>query len=234
MTTSKNRKTWHELNAENSWTMFKVISEFVEGFETLNRVGPCVTIFGSARTKPGTKYYKLASEIAGLLCNDGFGVITGGGPGIMEAGNKGAKEVDGISVGLNIDLPFEQNSNPFIDDDKNLYHRYFFVRKVMFVKYAQAFVAMPGGFGTMDELFEVLTLVQTKKISPVPMILFGSEFWTGLKDWMKETMLDSFQNISGNDLDLLPVTDDPKEVVKLIKNFYENNRSGELRPNYSL
>lgn len=234
MTTSKNRKTWHELNAENSWTMFKVISEFVEGFETLNRIGPCVSIFGSARTKPGTHNYKIASEIAGLLCNEGFGVITGGGPGIMEAANKGAKEVDGISVGLNIDLPFEQNSNPFIDDDKNLFHRYFFVRKVMFVKYAQAFVAMPGGFGTMDELFEVLTLVQTKKISPVPVVLYGSEFWSGLKDWIQHTMLNSFGNISPKDMDLLPVTDSPEEVVRIIKNFYEINRSGELRPNYSL
>ena len=214
--------------------MFKVLSEFVEGFEKLNRIGPCVSIFGSARTKPGTKYYKLASLMAAKLSDEGYGVITGGGPGIMEAGNKGASEAKGISVGLNIDLPFEQNSNPFIDDDKNIFHRYFFIRKVMFVKYAQAFIALPGGFGTMDELFEVLTLIQTKKISRVPVILMGIEFWTGLIDWVKSTMLDEHQNISPGDLDLLPMTNDPDEVLRLIAEFYEGEGHAELEPNYTL
>ena len=158
----RNMKQWNTMKGENSWTLFKVISEFVDGFETLNRIGPCVSIFGSARTKPGSKYYEIATNIAKRLTEEGYGVITGGGPGIMEAGNKGAYESSGISVGLNIELPFEQNHNPYIDPDKNLNHRFFFVRKVMFVKYAQAFVVMPGGFGTMDELFEVLTLKQRK------------------------------------------------------------------------
>ena len=167
-------KQWaRNIKGENSWTMFKVISEFVDGFETLNEIGPCVSVFGSARTKPDHPYYKKAVDIGRLLTEAGYGVITGGGPGIMEAGNKGASLYGGKSVGLNIDLPFEQNHNAFIDPDKNLDFRYFFVRKVMFVKYAQAFVALPGGFGTMDELFEVLTLVQTTKIKPVPIILVG-------------------------------------------------------------
>jgi uncharacterized protein (TIGR00730 family) len=179
-------KQWgRSLQGENSWTMFKVLSEFVEGFETLNQIGPCVSVFGSARTKPDQPYYQLAVEIAKQLTEAGYGVITGGGPGIMEAGNKGAALAGGKSVGLNINLPFEQSHNPFIDPDKNLNFRYFFVRKVMFVKYAQAFVALPGGFGTMDELFEVLTLIQTQKISPVPVILVGTKYWQGLKDWIQ-------------------------------------------------
>ena len=175
-------RKWTTIKGENAWTMFKVLAEFVEGFERLNEIGPCVSIFGSARTKPDQFYYLKAVEIAKELTDAGYGIITGGGPGIMEAGNKGASEEGGVSVGLNIDLPMEQNHNGFIDSDKNLDHRYFFVRKVMFVKYAQAFVVLPGGFGTLDELFEVLTLVQTKKISRVPVILFGIEFWSGLKD----------------------------------------------------
>ncbi len=232
---SKQVKEWNELKGENSWTMFKVISEFVEGFEKMNEVGPCISIFGSARTKSGTKYYEMATEIARMLTDEGFGVITGGGPGIMEAGNKGAYENGGSSVGLNIDLPFEQNDNPYIDSDKNMNFRYFFVRKVMFVKYAQAFVVMPGGFGTMDELFEVLTLIQTKKISSVPVILFGSEFWSGLKEWIINVMLKEFHNISEADIDLIPITDDPNEVVDIINTFY--NREDDrhiLKPNYSL
>ena len=184
-------KKWgRQLKGENSWTMFKVLSEFVEGFETLNEMGPCVSIFGSARTKPDHPYYKMAVDIARLLTEDGFGVITGGGPGIMEAGNKGAHLYGGKSVGLNINLPFEQSHNQYIDNDKNLNFRYFFVRKVMFVKYAQAFIALPGGFGTMDELFEVLTLVQTGKISKVPIILVGKDYWTGMKEWIQTVMLD--------------------------------------------
>ncbi|MBR9921394.1 MAG: TIGR00730 family Rossman fold protein [Bacteroidetes bacterium] len=220
------------MKGENSWTMFKVLSEFVDGFEILNAVGPCVSVFGSARTKPDDKYYKLAVQISRRLTDEGYGVITGGGPGIMEAGNKGAYLNKGTSVGLNINLPFEQSHNPFIDPDKNLNHRYFFIRKVMFVKYAQAFVALPGGFGTMDELFEVLTLIQTNKISRVPVILVGKEFWGGLKDWITDTMLGKENNISPGDLDLLPLTDDPEEVVKLINDFYDE--SHELKPNYEL
>lgn len=227
----KEMKQWSKLKGENAWTMFKVISEFVEGFETMNHVGPCISIFGSARTKPGAPYYELTTKVAARLVEEGFGVITGGGPGIMEAGNKGAKEAGGASVGLNIDLPFEQSHNPFIDPELNLNYRYFFVRKVMFVKYAQAFVAMPGGFGTMDELFEVLTLIQTKKISPVPVILVGKTFWQGMIDWVKDIMLDQEGNISPGDMSLLPIVDDPDEVVKIIHDFYQGH---EISPNYEL
>ncbi len=227
-------KTWGKsIKAENSWTLFKVISEFVEGFESLNEIGPCVSVFGSARTKPNHPFYQLAVEIGKQLTEAGYGVITGGGPGIMEAGNKGASLAGGKSVGLNIELDFEQGSNPFIDRDKSLDFRYFFVRKVMFVKYAQAFVVLPGGMGTMDELFEVLTLVQTKKIDRVPIILVGSEFWSGLKSWIKTIMLEEAHNISPKDLDLLPIVDEPKEVIDLINAFYERREDG-LIPNYTL
>ena len=230
------KKQWSgSLKGENSWTMFKMISEFVEGFEKLNKIGPCVSIFGSARTKPDNKYYKLAVDIARRLTEEGFGVITGGGPGIMEAGNKGASVYNGTSVGLNIHLPFEQSHNPFIDKDKNLNHRYFFIRKVMFVKYAQAFVALPGGFGTIDELFEVLTLVQTKKISPVPIILVGVEYWSGLKKWVQDTMLGMENNISPEDLKLLPIVDEAEDVIKIINDFYaEEKGEHRLQPNYNL
>jgi uncharacterized protein (TIGR00730 family) len=226
------RKKWASMKGENSWTMFKVLSEFVDGFEILNTIGPCVSVFGSARTKPDNKYYKLAVQIARELTDEGYGVITGGGPGIMEAGNKGAYLNKGTSVGLNIDLPFEQNHNPFIDPDKNLNHRYFFIRKVMFVKYAQAFIALPGGFGTLDELFEVLTLIQTNKITRVPVVLVGTSFWSGLKGWITETMLEKENNISPKDLELLPTTDDPKEVIRIINDFYAETH--ELKPNYEL
>ncbi len=232
---TKQTKQWEVIKAENSWTMFKVLAEFVEGFETMNKIGPCVSIFGSARTLPGTEYYELAVEIARLLTDEGYGVITGGGPGIMEAGNKGAKLNGGASVGLNIELPFEQNGNPFIDDDKNLQYRYFFVRKVMFVKFAQAFVVLPGGFGTMDEVFEVLTLIQTNKISKVPVILVGSEFWSGLKEWIINVMLKKYNNVSERDIDLIPITDDPKHVIDIINKFYEDEKDGhKLKPNYEL
>lgn len=225
-------KKWSKIKGENSWTMFKIMSEFVEGFETLNNVGPCISIFGSARTKPEDKYYKLATQVAKQLTEEGYGIITGGGPGIMEAANKGAFENNGVSVGLNIDLPFEQTHNDYIDVDVNLDHRFFFVRKVMFVKYAQAFVVMPGGFGTLDELFEVLTLIQTTKITPVPIILMGSEFWTGLLDWIKGTMLDKFGNISAKDLDLIPIIDDPDEVVNTINKYYAaDGDDHQLKPN---
>ena len=213
--------------------MFKVISEFVEGFESMNEMGPCVSVFGSARTKPNHEYYKIAVDIARLLTEAGYGVITGGGPGIMEAGNKGAHLYGGRSVGLNIDLPFEQGSNQYVDLDANLEFRYFFVRKVMFVKYAQAFVALPGGFGTMDELFEVLTLVQTKKITKVPVVLVGSQFWGGLRGWIKEMMLEQQHNINPPDLDLMPVVDKAEEVVQIIDSFYAT-KGEELRPNYEL
>lgn len=227
-------KTWGKsIKAENSWTLFKVISEFVDGFETLNEIGPCVSVFGSARTKAGQPYYQLAVKIGEKLTEAGYGVITGGGPGIMEAGNKGASMAGGKSVGLNIELEFEQGHNPYIDYDKNIDFRYFFVRKVMFVKYAQAFVVLPGGMGTMDELFEVITLVQTRKIDRVPIILVGSEFWSGLKTWIKNVMLEQAGNISPEDLDLLPIVDDPKEVIELINAFYERQEDG-LQPNYTL
>jgi uncharacterized protein (TIGR00730 family) len=224
-------KEWEAGQGENAWTMFKVISEFVDGFETLNKIGPCISIFGSARTKSDDPYYQLAVDIAAKLTEEGYGVITGGGPGIMEAANKGAFEADGVSVGLDIDLPFEQFVNKYVD--KNLNHRYFFVRKVMFVKYAQAFVAMPGGFGTLDELFEVLTLIQTKKISGVPVVLVGKEFWGGMVDWIKNVMLDKYSNISAKDMDLIPIVDDPQEVVQIIRDYY-NDKTHQLKPNYTM
>ena len=222
------RRSWTELKAENSWTMFKILAEFVEGYDRLNKIGPCVSIFGSARTKPDNKYYQLATDVAAKLVDAGYGIITGGGPGIMEAGNKGAREAQGPSVGLNIDLPFEQGFNQYIDIDKVFNFNYFFVRKVMFVKYAQAFVVLPGGFGTLDELFEVLTLVQTKKITPIPVILMGKEFWGGMKAWIEEVMYEKFHNISPGDADLLPITDDPEEVVHIINEFYTKR---SLTPN---
>ncbi len=226
-------KKWTELKGENSWTLFKVIAEMVDGFEVLNRVGPCISIFGSARTKPGDLYYEKASEIGKRLTDEGYGVITGGGPGIMEAGNKGAFDAKGVSVGLSIDLPFEQSYNKFIDFDKLLKHRYFFVRKVMFVKYAQGFVVMPGGFGTMDEFFEVLTLVQTKKISRVPIILFGVDYWSGLRDWLIKTMDQEYHYINPNDMDLFHITDDIESVIYHINTFY-GARDDRYKPNYEL
>lgn len=226
-------KQWSQIKGENAWTMFKVIAEFVDGFESLNRIGPCISLFGSARTKPDNPNYQLAVRIAQKLTDAGFGVITGGGPGIMEAANKGASLQGGVSVGLNIDLPFEQSHNAYIDADKNLNHRYFFVRKVMFVKYAQGFVVLPGGFGTLDEAFEVLTLIQTKKISPVPVVLVGSAFWNGLKEWIVSVMLEKESNINREDLDLLPIMDEPEDVVQYINDFYAQ-RGDLLSPNYTL
>ncbi len=221
------RKWSSSLKGESSWRIFKIMSEFVEGFETMNKIGPCISIFGSARTKPGTPYYQLSVDLAKALVADGYGVITGGGPGIMEAANKGAREVNGKSVGLNIDLPHEQSHNPYIDSDKLINHRYFFVRKVMFVKYGQAFIFLPGGFGTLDELFECLTLIQTKKISKVPVILMGSEFWEGMMDWIKAVLLEQEGNISPKDIDLFQITDDIPEVLKIINEF-----EGTLEPNF--
>jgi len=226
-------KQWKEMKGENSWTMFKVLAEFVEGFEKMNKQGPCISIFGSARTKPDEKYYQMAVDVARGLVLEGFGIITGGGPGIMEAGNKGAHLENGLSIGLNIELPFEQSGNQYIDPDKNIDHRYFFVRKVMFVKYSQAIVVMPGGFGTLDELFETLTLIQTDKITKVPVILVGTDFWSGLVDWIKGTMLDQFSNISADDIDLIPIVDRVEDIVEIISDFYGAS-ANELKPNYQL
>lgn len=223
------QKTWNEVKTNDSWGIFKIMSEFVNGYENLSKIGPCVSVFGSARTKPEDKYYILAENIAYQLTQHGYGVITGGGPGIMEAGNKGARRGGGVSVGLNIELPFEQNDNQYIDNDKNLEFHYFFVRKVMFVKYAQGFVAMPGGFGTLDELFEAITLIQTKKIGKFPIVLVGSEFWNGVIDWVKNTLLEKYQNVSEKDLDLFSIVDSADDVIKIINEFYNKHH---LSPNF--
>lgn len=225
----KPMRTWAETQAKSSWTMFRIMAEFVEGFDTLENIGPCISIYGSARTKEDNKYYQKAVEIAEAFVDEGYGIITGGGPGIMEAGNRGARNKKGKSVGLNIDLPFEQESNPYIDYDKEINFNYFFARKVMFVKFAQAFVLMPGGFGTLDELFESVTLIQTQKIEQVPIILFGTEFWGGLLDWIKTTLLKEHATISPKDLDLLHVTDSVEEVVKIVSDYYAK---GSLKPNF--
>lgn len=223
------RKDWNEIKTSDSWKIFKIMSEFVEGFEKLARIGPCVSIFGSARTEPGSKYYKLAEEIAYQLTQHGYGVITGGGPGIMEAGNLGATRGKGRSVGINIDLPFEQEPNFFIDNDKLITFDHFFVRKVMFMKYAQGFIALPGGFGTFDELFEALTLIQTEKIGKFPIILAGRKYWDGLMKWIKEVMLEEEKNISIEDLDLFQVVDTAEEAVEQIDKFYSKYL---LSPNF--
>lgn len=228
-TPSKASKEWSKIKANDSWAIFKIMSEFVHGYERMSVIGPCVSVFGSARIKPGTEYYQMASEIASKIANHGYGVITGGGPGIMEAGNKGAHLAEGTSVGLNIDLPFEQNDNPYIDIDKNLNFDYFFVRKVMFVKYAQGFVVLPGGFGTLDELFEAITLIQTNKIDKFPIILIGKEFWGGLLDWIKRTLLDDFQHISHEDVELVQLVDTADEVVEILDEFYKHYN---LSPNF--
>ena len=226
---NKIKKNWNEIKTNDTWSIFRIMSEFVDGFETMSKLGPAVTIFGSARAKPGSKHYEIAVQIAKRLAEEGYGIITGGGPGIMEAANKGAQEGKTDSIGLNIDLPFEQQANPYIDPDKLIDFRYFFVRKVMFIKYAQAFVVMPGGFGTLDELFEALTLIQTKKIDKFPVILFDSEFWKGLLDWIKEQLLEKYHYISPEDLEIIHVTDDVEEVVRIINEFYEKYK---LRPNF--
>lgn len=222
-------KDWNEIKAENSWQIFKIMSEFVEGFEKMTKIGPCVSIFGSARTKPDSRYYQLAEDIANKLTKEGYGVITGGGPGIMEAANKGAKTGKGKSVGLNIRLPFEQSSNIYVDLDKNIVFDYFFVRKTIFLKYSQGFIAMPGGFGTLDELFEALTLVQTSKIAHFPVILVGSEYWGGLLSWIKSTMLEKEHNINPVDLELFHVVDTADEAVKILNDFYSTYL---LKPNF--
>ena len=221
-------KDWQEIKAHDTWQIFKIMSEFVDGFEKLSKIGPCVSIFGSARTSPDHHFYHLAEEIAFKLTKEGYGIITGGGPGIMEAGNKGAKTAGGKSVGLNIELPFEQSSNPYIDPDKLITFDYFFVRKLMFIKYAQGFVVLPGGFGTMDELFEALTLIQTKKIGKFPIVLAGKEYWAGLFDWIK-TVLVAEKMINPADLDLVFLADDADHAVKHINDFYSRYL---LKPNF--
>lgn len=229
MRKEKHHKGWNEIKTNDSWAIFKIMGEFVNGFEKMSAIGPCVTIFGSARTKSDNKYYLLAEKIAKRVVESGYGIITGGGPGIMEAGNKGAHLGGGTSVGLNIDLPFEQNNNPYIDNDKSLDFDYFFVRKVMFVKYSQAFVVMPGGFGTLDELFEAITLIQTNKIEKFPVILVGKEFWKDLMTWIENTLLKDFKNISEKDLDLIHLVDNEEEVVEILDAFYKES---VLSPNF--
>lgn len=228
MRKEQHHKGWNEIKTNDSWAIFKIMGEFVMGFEKMSAIGPCVTIFGSARTQGDADRYKLAVNIAKKVSEAGYGIITGGGPGIMEAGNKGAHLAGGISVGLNIDLPFEQHDNPYIDEDKSLDFDYFFVRKVMFVKYSQGFVVMPGGFGTLDELFEAITLIQTHKIGKFPIILVGSDFWAGLLQWINSTMLNA-GNVSPEDLDLIKIADTEDEVVKIIDTFYKGHT---LSPNF--
>ena len=223
------QKSWNEIHTTDSWRVFKILSELVEGYEKLARIGPCVSIFGSARTHYNDKYYKLAEDIAYRLTQKGYGIITGGGPGIMEAANKGAAKGKGKSVGINIDLPFEQKPNPYIDPDKLITFDHFFVRKVMFMKYAQGFVVMPGGFGTFDELFEAITLIQTKKIGKFPIILVGKKYWGGLFEWIKEVMLEEEQNISPDDLNLFKIVDTSEEAVQHIDKFYSRYL---LSPNF--
>ena len=221
-------RDWNEIQTADTWSIFKILSEFVHGFEKLSKIGPCVSIFGSARTKPENKYFKLAEEIAYRLVKHGYGVITGGGPGIMEAGNMGAKKGEGKSVGVNIDLPFEQTPNLFIDPDKIINFEHFFVRKVMFVKYAQGFIVLPGGFGTLDELFEAITLIQTEKIGEFPIVLVGSHYWDGLINWLKESVLEE-ENIKEKDLELFKVVDTAEQAVEIIDEFYSNYI---MRPNF--
>lgn len=222
-------KTWQEIHITDSWRVFKILSELVEGFEKLARIGPCVSIFGSARTHYNDKYYRLAEDIAFKLTQNGYGVITGGGPGIMEAANKGAKRGNGKSVGINIDLPFEQRPNLYIDSDKLITFDHFFVRKVMFMKYAQGFIVLPGGFGTFDELFEAITLIQTRKIGKFPIILVGKKYWSGLIKWIREEMLEEEKNISPDDLDLFTVVETSDEAVENIVKFYSRYL---LSPNF--
>ena len=222
-------KTWNEIHIQDSWRVFKIISELVEGYEKLSRIGPSVAIFGSARTHYNNKYFKLAEEIAFELTQKGYGVITRGGPGIMEAANKGAKRGNGKTAGINIDLPFEQKPNPYIDTDKLITFDHFFVRKVMFMKYAQGFIVLPGGFGTFDELFEAITLIQTKKIGRFPIVLVGESYWSGLLDWITEVMLSEEHNIREEDLHLFRLVDTAEEAVAYIDQFYSRYL---LSPNF--
>ena len=221
-------ENWIE-KSHDSWSVFKIMGELVEGYEKLSQLGPCVSIFGSARTKPDNKFYKETVEISESIVKLGLGVITGGGPGIMEAANKGAQKAGGVSVGLNIDLPHEQMPNPFIDSDKVIDFDYFFVRKVMFVRYAQAFVVMPGGFGTLDEFFEAITLIQTNKIERFPVILYGSEFWSGCIEWIKNIVCKKFNNVSEDEMFLFEIVDSKNEIIEILKKFYDKKK---FAPNF--
>jgi uncharacterized protein (TIGR00730 family) len=221
-------KHWSEIKSNDSWALFKIMSEFVEGYETLSAIGPCISIFGSARTQEDDPVYQLTIDIAEAIAASGYGIISGGGPGIMEAANRGAQKAEGTSVGLNIVLPFEQDSNPYIDQDKLINFQYFFVRKVMFVKYAQGFVVMPGGVGTLDELFEAYTLIQTNKVNKFPIILVGRSYWSGLIDWIKNTVLKE-KNISPEDLDLFELVDTLDEVMDCLNRFYTKDN---YKPNF--
>ena len=223
------RKDWNKIKSNDSWSIFKIMSEFVEAYDRMAKIGPCVSIFGSARTQEDNPHYKLGVQIAEDLSKRGYGIISGGGPGIMEAANRGAQLGVGPSVGLNIDLPFEQNHNPYIDPAHNLEFDYFFVRKVIFIKYSQAFVILPGGFGTLDELFEALTLIQTKKIARRPIVLLGKEYWSDLTKWIEKTMLGEEKNISPSDLDLFKLVDSADEAVQYIEDFFRTN---SLTPNF--
>lgn len=224
----KHGKDWSEIKSNDSWAIFKIMAEFVNGYENMSRIGPSVSVFGSARTQPHNDFYQKAVNISRMLGEKGYGVITGGGPGIMEAANKGAHDNGGTSVGINISLPFEQESNIYIDHDKNINFDYFFVRKVMLVKYSQGFVVMPGGFGTLDELFEAITLIQTLKIDKFPIILVGKEYWGGLLDWIKNTLITE-KMISPEDIDLFNVVDTSEEVIKILNDFYSEYG---LSPNF--
>ena len=221
-------ENWIE-KSHDSWSVFKIMGELVEGYEKLSQLGPCVSIFGSARTKPDNKFYKETVEISESIVKLGLGVITGGWPGIMEAANKGAQKAGGVSVGLNIYLPHEQMPNPFIDSDKVIDFDYFFVRKVMFVRYAQAFVVMPGGFGTLDEFFEAITLIQTHKIERFPVILYGSEFWSGCIEWIKNIVCKKFNNVSEDEMFLFEVVDSKNEIIEILKKFYDKKK---FAPNF--
>lgn len=221
-------RTWQEIKVTDSWQIFKIMAEFVEGFEKMAKIGPCVSIFGSARTPRDHPNYQLAVDCARLLTEKGYGVISGGGPGIMEAANKGAFEAGGKSVGLNIELPFEQFHNKYIDRDKLMEFNYFFVRKVMFMKYSQGYIVLPGGFGTMDELFEAITLIQTGKIARFPIVMVGKEYFGGLFDWIKNRMLED-KNISPEDLNLYRIVDTAEEAAEHIFRFYEKYL---LKPNF--
>ena len=229
MNLSENKtKNWNEVKANDSWALFKIMGEFVNGYEKMSAIGPCISVFGSARTAPDHPQYKLAVEISEAIVESGLGVITGGGPGIMEAANKGARNAGGTSVGLNINLPFEQKHNEFIDQDKLMNFEYFFVRKVMFIKYSQGFVVMPGGLGTLDELFEALTLIQTEKIKRFPILLVGKEFWSGMVGWIKDVLLKD-NKINPEDLDLVKVVDTKDEVIECLEEFYKKEY---CRPNF--
>ncbi len=222
-------RNWSEIQSQDSWQIFKAIAEFVEGYDKMAKIGPSVSIFGSARTKENHKYYKMADEIAVKLVKRGYGVITGGGPGIMEAGNRGAQKEGGKSIGLNIKLPFEQVPNQYVDIDKSINFDYFFARKVCFIKYSQGFIVMPGGFGTLDELFEAMTLIQTKKIGRFPIVLVSTSYWGGLIEWIKKTMLLKENNINAEDMNLMQVVDTADEAIKVIDDFYAKYM---LKPNF--